>query len=154
MTSNSSRSWLPIGIFLTRSIWPLEVSRVKDFGQCHAGPSPMPRRAVADEAGPWKVRLIERTVQLAGGCYRTSMVDRCLCMQHRTKVISLSDPFLHSRLVTIGVFWIAVYYASHFFKRLRLSCDSPFSRRSGGATAKRMLRRLTNVLRSSLGIRS
>src|SRR6218665_774007 len=29
---NSSRSWLPIGIFLARSIWPLEVGKVKDFG--------------------------------------------------------------------------------------------------------------------------
>jgi len=29
---NSSRSGLPIGIFFTRSIWPLEVGMVKDFG--------------------------------------------------------------------------------------------------------------------------
>src|SRR6218665_1537061 len=66
--------------------------------------NPMPRWAVAEEAEPWKVRRIERTLQLAGGCYRTSMMDRCLCMEHMTKVISLSDPVPHSRLVTIGEF--------------------------------------------------
>src|SRR6218665_3430355 len=39
---------------------------------------------------------------------------------------------------------------------LRLSCDNPFSTSSWGATAKRMSRRLTNVLRTcrSLGIRT
>src|SRR6218665_3321993 len=53
--------------------------------------NPMLRWAVAEEAGPWKVRRIERTVPMAGGCYHTSKVGMCLCMEHMTKVISLSD---------------------------------------------------------------
>src|SRR6218665_3371283 len=61
------------------------------WSRISATENPMPRWAVAKEEGPWKVRWIERTVQLAGDCYRTSMVDRCLCMEHMTKVISLSD---------------------------------------------------------------
>src|SRR6218665_195397 len=34
-----SRIWSPISIFLTRSIWPLEVGRVKNFG--HREPNAM-----------------------------------------------------------------------------------------------------------------
>jgi len=44
MTSNrnSIRSWLPISIFRSKSIWPLEVGSVKDFGQRE--PNAMPGR--------------------------------------------------------------------------------------------------------------
>jgi len=38
------------------------------------------------------------------GCCRTSTVDGCLCIEHRTRVISFSDPSLTVDLVTIGVF--------------------------------------------------
>src|SRR6218665_3565041 len=114
--------------------------------------NPMPRWAVAEEVGPGKVRLIERTVQLALGCYRTSMVDRCLCMEHRANVISLTCPsqstsyhwcILNGCLLCVTI-----------FKRLRLSCESPISQSSWGATAKRISRQLTNILCRSLGIRT
>jgi len=41
----------------------------------------MPRWSVVVEEGPWKARQMEQTVQ----CCRTSMMDRCLCMEQRAR---------------------------------------------------------------------
>src|SRR6218665_722963 len=94
----------------------MSITKLSPNWACQMGPIQCPKFLLPG-AGPWKVRLIERTVQLAGGCYGTSIVARCLCMEHMHDKGDLIEGLVpHSRLVTIRVFWIAVYYVGRFSK--------------------------------------
>jgi len=113
---NSSRSWLTIGIFLSRSIWPLEVRRVKDFG--HREPN-----ATLDRRLGGGTRTLECSADRADGetgRRLLSYLDGGQVSLHGAydKGDLIEWPVPHSRLVTIGEFWIAVYYVARFSKHL------------------------------------
>src|SRR6218665_2193074 len=61
---NSSRSWFPIIIFLARSILPLEVGRIKDFG--HIEPN---ATVVRRQEGGTLERSADETDGVTGGLW-------------------------------------------------------------------------------------
>src|SRR6218665_3146280 len=70
-----------ISILLTRSICPLEVGRVKDFGHREPNATLGRRRG----GGTLEVSADGVDSAIGGGCCRTSTVDRCLCMEQRAR---------------------------------------------------------------------